>query len=106
MQRQTTSQQEPTAIRRVGQGRYIIPSRTRAGREHHIDLIAGTCSCEAAEHGHKCWAYNLSKDYSQAMGAWLKQQRAGAVEAGPKVARPRNVRSFEAARARLLEAFG
>lgn len=75
--------QEPTTIRRTGRGQYVIPSRTRAGREHRIDLIAGTRGCEAAQHGHKCWAMGLAADYSQAMGAWLKQQRAGVMEVGP-----------------------
>jgi len=68
-------QQQPTVIRRVGQGQYVIPSRTRAHHDHHIDLVAGTCSCEASQHGRRCWAYGFAEAYSTTMGAYLKSCR-------------------------------
>jgi len=34
-------------------GTYAFPSRTRNGKNHHVN---GTCDCEASEGGNVCWA--------------------------------------------------
>lgn len=96
-------QQQPTMIRRVGQGRYVIPSRTRANHDHHIDLIAGTCSCEASQHGKRCWAYGVAEAYSTTMGAYLKSYRQPALTPAPVAAVP--LHETEAYK-RLNECFG
>ncbi len=99
-QKSTTS--HPTTIRRVGQGRYIIPSRTRAAHDHHIDLVAGTCSCEASQHGKRCWAYAFAEAYSTTMGAYLKSYRLPAATPVPdEIPRAR-----PAGMAALQECFG
>lgn len=99
MQEKSTTP-HPTTIRRVGQGQYVIPSRTRANRDHRIDLIAKTCSCEASQHGKRCWAYGFAESYSTTMGAYLKSYRQPAATPAPVA-----FRESEAYKA-LQECFG
>lgn len=46
-------------------GKVIVKSRTRRGIYHVVDLEKGTCTCEAAQNGLRCWHIEAAK-YAEA----------------------------------------
>lgn len=43
------------------EGGYRVASRSRAGLEHTVHVLEGTCSCEAGQRGLNCWHLDLSR---------------------------------------------
>ncbi len=52
---ETTSTTAKPHIRRSGQHTFEIASRTRPGLMHTVNVLYLRCSCEAGQHGIRCW---------------------------------------------------
>lgn len=44
-------------------------SATRPGLTHRVDLVAGTCTCEAGRHGKACWHVKAARQQQQQAAA-------------------------------------
>ncbi len=69
-QTETTDDPRLTLIDGV-EGGYLIESRTRPGLEHTVTVPAGTCTCEAGQHGVECWHL----DFCRAVYYWHRYER-------------------------------
>lgn len=71
-----------TAVRREGRT-FIVPSRTRAGLEHRVDVTLDgqfMCNCEASAFGLECWAI-----------AYVREELSMTTAAEPRALVPVNV---------------
>lgn len=61
-------------VRRLGDHRYLVESRTRKAYGHQVDVERWACSCPAGKHGMKnCWHRTLAQSVDAAFMAWMNQ---------------------------------
>jgi len=70
----TTAPAFTPRIRRLGDHRYLVESKTTRGVGHQVDTRWGTCTCPAGKHGRPtCWHRTLAATFDAAYQAWMAQ---------------------------------
>lgn len=70
----TTARGFKPRVRRLGDHRYLVESKTRPGTGHQVNTLHDTCTYPAGKRGMaRCWHRSLAATFDAAYAAWMEQ---------------------------------